>query len=453
MALHIDQRVAFSVGLLSILLLVTAYLVATLPPLLSLKVFGGVLILIVAFLSTEIALHILIFSMLLSPEIVIATTPVREVTLRLEDLLLPLIGIGWLGRVAIYKDLGLVLKTPLNRPIIYYIVASFLSTLLGMAFGRVGLASGSLFVLKYIEFFVVYFMVVNHVNREDQIRRFTTAMLFVAAVISVYAILQIPTGERVSAPFEGKEGEPNTLGGYLVLMMALTIGLLLSLEGVRAKVLLGGLLFLFIWPFLFTLSRSSWLAFGGMYAFYLLKGRRRLVFILLFLMALPLLPVILPQEVQERYAETITQRPEAPSQQVRIGEYYFDLSTSERLKTWRKVVEDWRKHPILGYGVTGYGFVDGQYFRTLIESGIVGLGALLYLLGSVVVWLYRGLSSARAPFHRGLIMGTLAGTIALLAHAIGSNTFIIVRIMEPLWFLLGMAMVVPSIERREGQYG
>lgn len=442
----VDQKKLFLGGLLFLLLFLVAILITSLPPFLSLKISGGFLILILAFLSTDIALYLLIFSMLLSPEIVVASTPVREVTLRLEDLLLPFIGLGWLARVAIYKELGLVVKTPLNRPIFYYIMASLISTLLGMVFGRVGFVSGSLFVLKYIEFFVVYFMVVNHVNRDEQVKRFTVAMLIVATLISTYAMLQIPTGERVSAPFEGAEGEPNTLGGYLVLMMALTIGLLLHMEGMKAKALLAGLLFLFIWPFLFTLSRSSWMAFGGLYVFYMLKGQKRLVFILLLLLLLPSLPFVLPQEVRERYSGTITKRPENPSEQVRIGDYYFDLSTSDRLKTWGRVIRDWFKRPIFGYGVTGYAFVDGQYFRTLIESGLIGLLSLIYLLWSIGVNLYRQLSLVRTPFHKGLVMGVLGGVVALSAHAIGSNTFIIVRIMEPLWFFLGLTMVIPWIE-------
>jgi len=42
--------------------------------------------------------------MLLSPEIVVASTPMREVTLRLEDFLIPLLIFGWLARTAVYKE-------------------------------------------------------------------------------------------------------------------------------------------------------------------------------------------------------------------------------------------------------------------------------------------------------------------------------------------------------------
>jgi hypothetical protein len=46
-------------------------------------------------------------------------------------------------------------------------------------------------------------------------------------------------------------------------------------------------------------------------------------------------------------------------------------------------------------------------------------------------------------------LGFLAGTVGLLVHAIGSNTFIIVRIMEPFWFFAGIVVMLPLLERDE----
>jgi len=48
--------------------------------------------------------------------------------------------------------------------------------------------------------------------------------------------------------------------------------------------------------------------------------------------------------------------------------------------------------------------------------------------------------------YKGLAMGFLAGFIGLLVHAVGANTFIIVRIMEPFWFVLGMVARIPALE-------
>jgi hypothetical protein len=55
----------------------------------------------------------------------------------------------------------------------------------------------------------------------------------------------------------------------------------------------------------------------------------------------------------------------------------------------------------------------------------------------------------REPEDRGVALGFLAGTVGLLVHAIGSNTFIIVRIMEPFWFFAGIVVMLPLLERDE----
>lgn len=218
-----------------------------------------------SFASTQIALYILIFSMLLSPELVVGATAGatlgRGVTLRIDDFILVIIGFSWLARMSIYKELGFFLRTPLNKPIAVYITVCLVSTFLGALFGRVSLKTGFFFVLKYFEYMVVYFMVVNHLQDKKQIRYFLWALLFTCVVVSFFGTSQIPGGGRVSAPFEGEAGEPNTFGGYLLFMMAMTIGLFLTTNLWRDRLIYGGISAIAFIPFLFTQSRGSYLAF------------------------------------------------------------------------------------------------------------------------------------------------------------------------------------------------
>jgi hypothetical protein len=52
----------------------------------------------------------------------------------------------------------------------------------------------------------------------------------------------------------------------------------------------------------------------------------------------------------------------------------------------------------------------------------------------------------RDPLYRGLAAGLLAGLTGLLVHAVGANTFIIVRIMEPFWLLAGLVVSASKVE-------
>ena len=48
-----------------------------------------------------------------------------------------------------------------------------------------------------------------------------------------------------------------------------------------------------------------------------------------------------------------------------------------------------------------------------------------------------------------IIIVFLAGFIGLLFHSIGSNTFIIIRVMEPFWFLAALVVSLPKLLVRE----
>jgi O-antigen ligase len=95
--------------------------------------------------------------------------------------------------------------------------------------------------------------------------------------------------------------------------------------------------------------------------------------------------------------------------------------------------------------------MDAQYPRVLVETGIVGMLAFAWLIYALF---HVGLSTWRETqddLLGGLSVGLIAGLVGLLVHAIAANTFIIVRIMEPFWFIVGIVIALSAIgeDRRE----
>jgi O-antigen ligase len=415
----------------------------------------GIAVFIVSFLSTEAALYVLIFSMLLSPEFGARDTKGSGFSVRLDDFLLLLIGFSWFAKTAIYKELGLFLKTPLNPPIRYYTLACFISTAWGVLSGRVEL-TGFFFIIKYIEYFIVYFMVVNHIRRRKQISSYYVSALVTCTIVALVAIAQIPGGERITAPFEGKGGEPNTLGGYLVFMLSLILGVLLtsdSSDAPKKRFALLALCGFIIVPLLYTQSRGSWIATAVMFMGFIAFSEKRVKLIAALVIGVTLLVISAPKEVKDRVSYTFTKdrNPWAAAQQENLGVITLDTSASERIRSWKEVWQDFPNHPFLGYGVTGWKFLDAQYGRTLIETGVIGLFTLIGLLVTIFreLWrVYRQMTDDR--FYRGIALGTLVGLIAMMAHAVTANTFIIVRIMEPFWLFVGMVIMMPRLKEEEG---
>ena len=437
-------------------LCVAALLISQLETSMGILIGLGTAIAILVFFKTEIAIYLLIFSMLLSPEFGIgglATTGGtlgRGVTFRLDDFLLVIVAVSWLIKSALYKELGIFKKTPLNGAMLFYAFACVLSTLLGIAAGRIELMTGSLFVLKYIQYFVLFFLVINSIEDQKQVRRYWLAVLVTALVVGAIGLAQIPGGGRVTAPFEGGHPEPNTFAGYLAFVILICLALALTLPNNRRRIsyfLIAAFLFI---PFLFTLSRASYLGFIPGLAVVLLLNRQRVVSYTLLALFLTVLvfPNVFPQAIRDRVAFTFTQAPTAG--QVTVLGQRLDTSTSARLRSFQEALEAFYQEPLLGYGVTGWSFIDAQYFRTLIETGLVGLMAFLFLLYRLFrLGLDRFRYSGEDSFSRGLAIGFLGGFVCLLFHAIGSNTFIIVRIMQPFWLVTGLVFMLHPVAAEE----
>lgn len=433
---------------IAVLCMALSSLLALAPYLVGLGAVVAIAVFIVCFVSTEASLYLLVLSMLLSPEIGMgglsggaSTTASRGVTIRTEDLLLVVMCFAWLVRAAVHKDLGVVRETPLNRPIAAYIVACVLATGMGLILGYVSGITGAFYVLKYIEYFVVYFIVANNLQSRAQIRRLTIVMLATAFIVSIVALAQIPSGvTRVSAPFEGEAGEPNTLGGYLLLVGSVAAGLLMTVQRRRPRMLLVGLLMILIVPFLLTLSRGSYLALPFCYiTLIVLKRSNRFLMIGTFIALIAVGALAAPQVVKDRIMYTVNQGATG-HHRVQVGNVQLDSSTSARLQSWEEALTDWAASPIWGYGITGYRFLDAQYPRVLVETGILGGASFAILIFAVYRQGYGLYNSTSDPLYAGLAIGLLSGLTGLLIHAVGANTFTIVRIMEPFWLLTGLVV-------------
>jgi len=411
----------------------------------SLAIILGALLLVVAFVSTRLSLYLLVFSMLLSPEFLVGNltggggATGRGITIRFDDFLLVVIGFVWLAKMAIHKGGTPFLRTPLNGPIMFYIAAAGLATLIGVLGGRVKPVTGLLYWLKYYEYVFLYFMVVSAVTTKEEARGLVFASLVTCFVIALFAIAQIPSGERASAPFEGETGEPNTLGGYLVFMLAIVSGLLLTREAVANRLPLLLLLVAGTIGLMATLSRASFLAAGVLILGFIgFLAPRKPILMTMVLLGILTMPLWAPHAVKERILYTFTQAEEEG--QIRLGALRIDTSTSDRLRSWQQSFELWKKFPLWGTGVTGGPFLDAMYPRVLAETGLLGLVAFIVLFGSIFRMSITSYRQATDQFSRGIALGFLLGFLALLVHAIGSNTFLTVRIMEPFWLFAALVV-------------
>lgn len=407
----------------------------------------GAVIFTAAFLNTEIALIILIFSMLLSPEYSAGSVTGRSIKIRADDVFLIVIFFGWMAKMAVNKELGTLKATRLNTPILAYLGVCFLSSFFAILQGHLTAKESFFYILKYLEYFMLFFMVVNNLKSVRQARRFLFFIFLTCFFVTIYGLVQAQTVERISAPFESSN-ESNTFAGYLILMLGLIMGSILYPAPVVNRYALVGLLGITGAALLMTLSRSGWVSFFFMFLTVIVLNRKfRTQLILLFIIGVILMPVLAPRSVHKRVADTFI----GPKTYKMLGSRFeLDESGQARIDTWADGINRWTRYPVLGNGVPCGTFFDNQYIRVLNETGIVGFCLFTWILLTIFGVVRRTYLLMRDDdFAQALCVGFLASYAGLLVFSTASAAFTIIRIMEPFWFVLGVIVVLPDIAASE----
>jgi O-antigen ligase len=388
---------------------------------------------LLSFINIRFGFVLIILAFLLSPEIDLPFSQYRGFTIRTEDTLIIILMLAWLGRLAMGVQKNLFIKTPLNMPILAIVIWNIICSFRAISSGWVDVNFCIFTNLKIIEFFAIYFLIVNNLNDIKEVKFVLYVLLITALVVGVYAALQIPkteifTSNRLTAPFEGKP-EPNTLGAYLAIFFGMALSLFIYSKAGGLRRLSGALLLLLPFPIMFSFARSAYYATLGITVALAIISRKKWLIATLIILAI-LSPFILPKVVIERafYNFFVDNR------------YYgfMDQSLGERFFAFQKAWGYVKAYPIFGGGITAAGgILDSQYARNMIETGLIGLSLFFWL----IIRLFKMglvLFNNSADWIKGVGVGFLVVIIGLLIHSFGNITFYIVRIAEPFWALAAL---------------
>ena len=411
---------------------------------------SALLVSLFAFSSPKLSLGLLLLSMLFSPEIGVgALTGSRSVVIRYDDILLVIIFLAWLAKSAVLKGKAFITDTPVQTPIIVYTSLCILSTVFGILRGDIRYEVAGFYVLKYVEYFLLYFMTVNVLESKEDIRKYLSYAFFISLAVTIYAYFYYFTagaGARASAPFEApfgkpEESEPASLGGYYLMVMGVLFGLITS--GPVLSWPLAALVFIFP-AFLLTFSRASYIGFAVMMAALIFNTtKRRLLIITIMLLGMAAL------FGTKEFSGKVKQRVEMTySGQYAVHEISFlgvtvklEESAYLRYASMGNALTKWiPKHPVLGRGITGVGLADTQYALLLGELGLIGFLAFFWMIFRIYIAAKIVYKAYEEPWIKAAALGLMVSLAGLLAQAVGVNTFIIVRIMEPFWFLTAIIM-------------
>ena len=451
-----NNRAVLYIFIFILAILISAFLIESKFSITALGIVLFLLVFIPTMINPGIGLVIIIISMLFSPESSVGHTATRAVSVRIEDIVLLIIVIAWLAKVALTKDLAAVFRTDLTSNYFLYILACTLSTVLASIFSSIDIGHSFFAILKYIEYFLLFLMVRDNLRTLQESKVYIVIFLFIALFVAVHSnvFIQQATSAnikffRVAPPVETRAGgESGTLGGYFALMIAIIAGLALYSRSNTITMLLIGLEILLFRSLLYTLSRASYIALVAMAITLVVLTKRRKTELIYLLVVVSLVSIFfMPSMIRDRITSTVTVKEDFTGTHLGLEESPMDRITSYKTVLFQR----FPKSPIFGYGVAKF-FIDGQVFLVLCESGLLGLVLFLSIFTSLFKKAKDVLkvdSVNQNDFAMGLSVGFIAGFIGLMFHSLGSNTFIIIKVMEPFWFIAAIVLSLPRLLEKE----
>lgn len=338
--------------------------------------------------------------------------------------------------------------TDLDFPVLFYISICLLLLILRSPDPVVAL-DGFRVVVQYMLWF---FLVVQLVDSEDDIKRMLYLGLTMAFFVGMHAAYQyitkapmlgnwVDSTETITSRAYSILLSPNLLGSFFTLFIPLAFALFIAEDMVYKKVLALAAFGICSLGLLFTLSRGAWLAaFVGIIVFLVFTYRRILLPIIVFTGA----AVVSVPALSDRFFRLFT------------SDYVQKSSTGGRIFRFQAGLEQWQKDPIFGVGLGRFGgavamnynlapfYMDNYYMKTLVEMGVVGLTAtaILYLL--LIVFCVASIRSISSVKMQITLYGALSGIVGVLVHNFMENIFESPAMVSLVWVF---AAIVVSARR------
>ncbi|MCF6092584.1 O-antigen ligase family protein [Microaerobacter geothermalis] len=311
-------------------------------------------------------------------------------------------------------------------------------------------------IFQYILFFFVGFFLFK---KRDEILPYLRVLTIVGILVGAYGLLQvilgvetpqswISSGESIRTRAFSIIGSPNILGSHMAFLAPLSIGLFFFEKDKKWRLfwLLGALVM--IGALMFTFSRGAWIAFAGALSLLGVLVERRLLII--GVIAAILVAVFVPT-VTERITYLFT------------DEYIQKSSSDGRIARWLGAYDQIRYEPLFGKGLGHYGgavgqrnfgtiYVDSYLFKTLAETGLIGVILFFWLIFKILKESYYAWRKTNDPPYFWLLAGAFTGMVAVLIHNMVENIFEVPYMSSYFWFMTGIILSFPFLKKGEPDY-
>lgn len=313
--------------------------------------------------------------------------------------------------------------------------------------------------------FMVWFFVLTRLLENDgdfKVLFFTFSAM--AGIIALHGIYQYITKAPMPAQWVARAeagvrtrvysifGSPNVMGAFLVMTAPMLAACAYYVKKLWAKCLLWGVVGMLCLATLFTFSRGAWFGLTVAVAVFALLVDRKL----LAIAAIGILGVIFcVPEISNRIAFLFT------------SDFAAANSSGGRGERWSIGIGLWRQNKVFGFGLGRFGgaiamqnqvvdgleyfYMDNYYLKTLVEMGLLGLIAYIWLLLRNLLWSLRSVFKIRKSRISILGCGIIAGQLGVLCHSYFENIFEVPYMNAYFWGLSALVIYLGYIHRRKSE--
>ncbi|WP_255298518.1 O-antigen ligase family protein [Brevibacillus dissolubilis] len=317
-------------------------------------------------------------------------------------------------------------------------------------------------IYQYVlAFFIGFFLI----ESTEQLNKYIKVLAAVGFVVAFIGVMQVVLGVQTSGAWI-EEGEatttrafsivtsPNVLGSFMAFMSPIGIGLVLAARTRQQKIIWGIVTLTTLAALVFTGSRGAWFALlfvliVGASAWNKKIGRYALIAALIGALVVLVVPKETPLlgKVQNRITSLFSE------------EYFEKSSANGRLARWENSYHNMRYEPLFGAGLGHYGgavgsrhfgtiYADSYFFKTIAETGLLGVTFLLVLMTMVVRYAYKAVLKWREGPHFFLGLGLFCGLFAVGLHNMVENIFEVPFMSTYFWLIGGMLAALVTVNLR-----
>lgn len=363
--------------------------------------------------------------------------------------------IGFLAFTFLAKQLSGGIKNtgpnPIDIPFAFLIIiglASFVNS--------INIGSSIQGIFKLLKYGALILIVPRQIRDSVHIKRIIMAALLGLLLASLDGVYQLIFGvdffrhkpydtiiglARLKAAFP----HTNIFAGYLALFLPVSTGLFLYHFKARSKLYSGIITFLGLFCLLFTFCRSAVL---GFWLAILIMGfiRRDKLVVSLLIAAMVIAPFILPKGIRKWSKTTHS-----------VAEF---LMNKERFVLNETSLNMIKYHPVLGVGVNTYSlnyqryklhdtdegtantmwYAHNSFLQMAGETGVLGLGAFLWLLAVLFRECIKFYSGRKDDFSRIAALGIIMGVFAFLVNGLTETNLYYPKIAVLFWFEVSLLL-------------